>query len=936
MLSSDNSSSLLADELCSESPERCIEYIQKENDHISEQNENLAKQVRVLKDQFERAVDSSSGLEDIIQENKQLRAEIGKLQLERQDFAQRLKISLNSNQQITEEYKKKVAEIENSITPMKQQYEAQISKLNLQIIHFKELHEQTETDLAVMKTQANALLSLATDVYEQPFFTLPALAEYINQRESSVKKKLIEVETNAQNKVEKAENKAQKWKNRFIAQKEAAESNIQTLELELANEKDQHNSTLKQLNDIRNQTPVLAEKSVQSVIEEPQNEVIMQTPNISMASEIMSPVKIDPKKTEADLQEQANTDMVQMKSKLDQSLQQLSEAEMKYHTVQQNLVQAEDRVAQMAAELNKYKSMNQTMEQTINQLKDSNQTMLQNSIAKDESMREETRKTLELAKEENEKSLRELELSRKDTEAVKQQLSVMQQERDNYKKRADELRIESEKNESNFKSSQAELETMKNNLHQVTKDIKKSQEEFGKQAKTMKSLQTKIHEKTKQNQELEATVKQLKAKIQKMEKKKPTVTFVKPINWQELKLTAEVMNELEPHLQEKMTEKEQLETAVKVVSNHYLQKINKLVIDSQEKTKTMVSQIQTLISFTGSSPESKTYTEMITMLKRRLEQTKKMEQEVKEVCDTCDVANISDLSTNFQSILEQRKQFKKDLSKAKKSLEQLSQILDEKENNITQMQQSIEVSKQAITEKTNQIDELKQNVEVQKSHINELEEKLRNTREENMKLKLNSESAQKEKDFEITSLKQKISSQVQDIKQKEELIIKLQREKDEKENMLLTKDASVTLMKKQVEKVKKSRDKYAKSVKVLTNTMEEMKKSFRQKKKALREEMRMQEQTLMDRIRKETNEYTTTIMKMNFELEKIQNENQMLAAKNTEMTLEKQKFETKKNAEINELLREKKAYESQIRANLFLANKVTQREQVRITQLYHE
>ena len=112
MLSSDNSSSLLPDDLCSESPEKCLQYVQKENNQISEQNEDLAKQVRILKDQFDRAVDSSSGVEDLMEENKKLRAEVGKLQLERQDFAQRLKISLNANQQITEESKRKISEIE--------------------------------------------------------------------------------------------------------------------------------------------------------------------------------------------------------------------------------------------------------------------------------------------------------------------------------------------------------------------------------------------------------------------------------------------------------------------------------------------------------------------------------------------------------------------------------------------------------------------------------------------------------------------------------------------------------------------------------------------------------------------------------------------------------------------------------------------------------
>ena len=931
MLSSDVSSSIFPDDLCSESPEKCLQYVQRENDQISEENEDLAKQVRILKDQFERAIDSSSGVEELVEDNRKLRAEIGKLQLERQDFAQRLKISLNSNRQITEDYKKKISEIEDSIAPIKQQYEAQISKLNLQIIHLKEIHEQTETDLSVLKAQANALLSLAQDVYDQPFFNLSALAEYVNKRESEMRKKLIEVETGAQNRIEKAENKAKKWKDRFSTHKAAADSNLHTLELELAREREEHESTLKTLENIRLQTPILTEKSVQSV--DAQNDGIMQTPNISMNSELMSPLKAEPQKADGYSQ---NQQLDKMKLKLDQSINQLSEADMKYQSMQQNLVQAEDRVAQMAAELNKYKSLNLSMEQTINQLKDSHQTFMQTSLAKDESLREENRKALELARQQNEKSMRELESAKKDTEVTRQQLIDVQRERDSFKRKAEEYQNESEKNESKYKKSQQELEKMRDTLQLVTKDIKQSQEDFNKQTKTIKALQAKVVDKSKQVQTLEATIKQLKLRIQPQEKKKPTVTFTKPINWQEFKLSTEVMNEIGLQINSNMPERDQLELAIKIVSAHYLQKINKLVIESQEKTKSMVSQVQNIISAYSPNSNSATYAEMLGTIKRRLEQSNQLEQDVKEACRTCEVENIQELVSLFQTLYQQRKQMKKDLSKAKKAFEQLSQVLEDKENQINEAQREIESGKQTLKEKLNQIEELKATIETHKSQIAQLEEKQRVLNEEMLKQKHAHEAAQREKEFEMKELAQKIESQTAQIKEKEELVFKLQRERDEKESQLIAKDASMTVIKKQIDKIKKSRDKYSKSVKMMTNSIEDMKKNFRQKKKALREELRMQEQTLMERIRRETNEYTTTMMKMNFQLEKLQTENEALQAKTSEFMLEKQKLEAKKNAEINELMREKKAYEQQLRANMMMANRINQREQIQFTRIINE
>ena len=77
----------------------------------------------------------------------------------------------------------------------------------------------------------------------------------------------------------------------------------------------------------------------------------------------------------------------------------------------------------------------------------------------------------------------------------------------------------------------------------------------------------------------------------------------------------------------------------------------------------------------------------------------------------------------------------------------------------------------------------------------------------------------------------------------------------------------------------------------------------------------------MERIRKETNEYTITIMNMNHEIEKLKAENQSLVDKTNEFALEKQRIETKKNAEISALQREKKQYESQMRASVILSSR---------------
>ena len=128
---SDSSSYIDHSEIYSDDQRKCIEYVQKENTEITEQNMNLTKQIKVLKDQFDRAVDSGSDIDSLVEENKKIRSENEKLQSEKQDFAQRLKILINTNEQITQEYKLKLSESQESIEILKQRYEAQIQKLKL-------------------------------------------------------------------------------------------------------------------------------------------------------------------------------------------------------------------------------------------------------------------------------------------------------------------------------------------------------------------------------------------------------------------------------------------------------------------------------------------------------------------------------------------------------------------------------------------------------------------------------------------------------------------------------------------------------------------------------------------------------------------------------------------------------------------------------------
>ena len=76
----------------------------------------------------------------------------------------------------------------------------------------KEINDQTTADSNVLKMQSNTLLSLAHDIFDEHFISLTSLAEFLSNREAESKKEKIEYETNAQNKIEKAEIKAEKWK----------------------------------------------------------------------------------------------------------------------------------------------------------------------------------------------------------------------------------------------------------------------------------------------------------------------------------------------------------------------------------------------------------------------------------------------------------------------------------------------------------------------------------------------------------------------------------------------------------------------------------------------------------------------------------------------------------------------------------------------------
>ena len=144
----------------------------------------------------------------------------------------------------------------------------------------------------------------------------------------------------------------------------------------------------------------------------------------------------------------------------------------------------------------------------------------------------------------------------------------------------EETKKESHNFQMKFKDAQKELIKVRNEFHELTETIKESQVSFSKQLEALKQAQKKGIEKDK-------TIKTLKEKLKNAENQVKKVKIITPVDWNSLHLTKDVMNEIKSHLNEKMSENDQLKAAINIVSDHYLSKMTQLVSDSQEKTNKM-------------------------------------------------------------------------------------------------------------------------------------------------------------------------------------------------------------------------------------------------------------------------------------------------------------------------------------------------------------
>lgn len=1017
MSSSFISDSDLPSELNSETPFRCLNYAKKENAAISEENEIYSNQIKNLKEQLQRALDINKNYDALLLEKEKLNEIILNLQQEKEDLGHRLKIAINSQQQAAEEHKHNIFDLEQTILPMKQKYESQIKQLKFQCLQLQENHDTLNSEYDILKLQIKNLLSLASDLYGQAFLTIPSLGEFLNYIEEARKKQKIEYESQMQDEMAKLQDKLSILKAKYHAHKEASTESIKSLSAqisqiqEIAKEPSQKLSTPSPAFE-RSSTPQTPMQiSAVSHLTEKSQKIPPQTPALPSSSdsgfkrsgnyEIPSPqaspspaqTYITPTTSEI-FSAQPNYDNVS------EIVQQLESAQSMKNALMDELAMERARSLNLQHELEQVKSVRSSMSTPNLSIMSINERKVEDAksdIAKSEIMRsDDERRKLEFEKNAYQEKQRELEnnLNNARRELDRQREFESNAQRELQRMRdldAENLSIakqELEKQRKEFQEKQTELE---NNLDKAKQELSKQKDIETELSDVKKSLEKEkkshqeeithlkedVEEKHKKLLEAVSTIKTLQLKLKQAQAKiKKQVTFVQPINWTNLHLSQDFINELLPKFTDaKMTDRDKLEMAIVMLVDRYRDKIQKIVDESVAKTNQMKEQIKTVLGNIFQSDEENTnFGKLIEVLKSLINNFNTLKNNAEKTCQAIGVKNISDIYRIFEKLSMQKNKIQEELNNVIRSCNEMKLTIEQKNSQIIQItnEKSIEISNLNI-----QVNHLTEIIDDNKNTISKLNDilegniktidELKNSKLEDEKTKAKMEVQNLQLSNEISDFKatiKRLNDEMQNQsskfsiemskleKEKEEYFAKVRTQKDEDEksfnktiqdlqnqinalNDALRKAQSdfelekrnkeftvqnIDSLRKYIEKLRKTRQKLKRKNKVLQQTLDEVRTESKQTEEDLKQDLVNMERQFMSRIRAQTDEYKSSMSGLQREVERLHFENETVKSSNTDLTVRLQRAEMARNAQVLELQRDKRQIESQMRAQLMISN----------------
>lgn len=975
-------------ELNSETPIRSLHYAKRENAQISEENEIYIAQIRSLKEQLEKVLDINKNYDSKITEIEQLNKTILSLHQEKEDLGHRLKIAINSKQSTEEECKRSIYELQQTINPMKQKYESQIKQLKFQNLQLQENYDSMSSEFELSKTQIANLLSIASDIYGEAFLNLQGLGEFLGSHEEDRKKEKIQYELQMQNEMQTLKDKIQMLKAKYHAQKDAAKESIKSLTDQISQIQEFNETpTIKTSDNTEKssiRTPPPIEKSFSQVTTPEISNNIPQTPILpasedstfrrSETTERPTPSPTGSVNTNQNYVTPTTSEIFSSNRNEDN----VSELQHQLENAQNMRNSLIDELAiERAKNMNLQHELEQTrasLEQTANlsyskPISEANSTIKSENDEELRQLKEKLEETINKAKNSDNEYKKKLE------EAKTQQESDKNEMKKQFSAEYNLLQEKFEEERKEFaKEKERMLEDIKNSKKYIEKQKKSTNDEISKLKKVIDDKQNKLKEAVGTIKTLQLKLKQAQAKIKKQ------VMFVNPINWSNLHLSQDFITELMPKINgPKMSDRDKLEIAIVMLVDRYRDKIQKIVDESVAKTNQMREQVRGLIGNQNSSDDEANinFGRLVEMIKSTIQHLNELKLDVGKVCSTLNIKNINDVVSTVQKLTNHNENYQKEIQSAKKTIEDstsalqqkeilIQQITEQKSNEIDALNRNItkitedlqqgrsqienlnqnllisndkleqcrnqnledqktinklELEKESLTNQLNdlknQIINLNNELERQKSQINEERSKFDKERDAlEQKYRTETANQMKSRDDSIHSLQLQIETVNNDLrKAQNDLVIQ------NKGSESLT--SQLEIFRKYIEKLRRNRTKLKKKIKVLTQTLEDTKTEAKQNEEEMKIELDNMEKSMLTRIRFQTDEYKDSINKLQREVDRLQIENEGFKAQNTDLTLKLQKQEMSSKIQIAEVQRDKRQLESQVRAQILYANSNT-------------
>ena len=866
-----------------------IENAIAENTHLRELVQQLEKRNQETQRQFDAVIETMQQSELLSKENVQLKAQINQLKAQKDELSQRLKISEQTKEDLSNKVKASLADSEREHQEEVQQLQAQIlslqnqnrieaEKLRMKMQMSDDQALKSQADNAVMKSQIGKLLKLSSNYFHKTFDDLKQLTDHLmHPKVDEIESIKASMNENAQDK-----EKLKRLKEAFDEEK----SKCKQLELEviqlrqtLQTESSKFASQVNQFQD--------KERKLQNTINQLQNDHKQEIVTLQN--------KMNSRKYHTMMTQTNNVDFG--------SIERLSDANKEIDRLNSKLIEAQNTIAHQQSKIDSYAAQS----------------------TDDNNVKEKLREKAQKAIAKNEKMLKDMKEDEKRINALIEKLGECNDEKAQLESRIAVMKAENSDIQNQYDLVSKELSNTKRAIDLIERQLFAQIAEVKQITNDRDYLLTLVHNQNQALQKTESIIENIKKQVPKQSIFGPnspsTSSNAQEISndWEFGTLPEDLKSILRGIAEnDGFSVEKRIAQIFNVVSRWFDNKESESAKEIKELKEKIEKSGQALSDFATSilnaiDQDSLDIEEIVEAISNLYKEKLGLQQKVNEleakpvVCDKATFDEMTETIESLQDIIKvQRNKLKQRKAELKECKETFISVKDKTDEELQTLRDSHDKARQTIDSLQEQLDELHQRnkelldelTETKDSHINEYSQAQseieaimmeHSTKLEEMKAE--SDRQLQARDNKLLSLQNKVQEYENSIKKWEEM----------------SRDANdeVRNLKSQINKLNMEKD-------------EQFEKMVHQKEKEARQ-IENKYQSMIEQLKIKSSETEAIVQNMTKDIEENEQKMKMMTQQMTEMQFKLQKADLKAQSQLDSVERTKKLAIAQLKAKLMAA-----------------